>query len=89
MSAYNIAMKLNDHPTIKYESLNWQLIKAIRSLTVSEKNERAFAAADFALRQKRLLLAEEHPNWSAETVDEAARRLVYGTTEEASSFHVF
>ncbi|UCC52357.1 MAG: hypothetical protein JSV68_00025 [Anaerolineaceae bacterium] len=79
------------HPALKrpssqpYESVNWELIKAIRHLAVPEKNKRAFAAADFVLRQKRLILAEEHPDWSVQEVDEAARRLVYGITPEASS----
>ena len=46
-----------------------------------EKNNRAFAAADFALRQKRLLLAAEHPDWSEADLDETARRLVYGVAQ--------
>ncbi|MBE2220788.1 MAG: hypothetical protein IAF02_04575 [Anaerolineae bacterium] len=77
------------HPSLErplapsYESINWQLIKAIRHLSVPEKNKRAFAATDFALRQKQLLLAEEHPDWSAPKVDETARHLVYGITQEA------
>jgi hypothetical protein len=66
-----------------YESVNWQLIDAIRQLPVSEKNKRAFAATDFALHQKQLILAEEHPDWSAQEVAEAARRLVYGSIQEA------
>ena len=64
-----------------YEAVNWQLVEAIGQLTVSEKNKRAFAAADFALRQKRLLLAAEHPDWSEADLDETARRLVYGVTQ--------
>lgn len=63
------------------ESTDWSLIKAIGQLPVSEKNERAFAAADFALTQKRLILAEEHPAWSEEQVDQEARRLVFGVSE--------
>lgn len=65
----------------QYEAVNWQLIAAIGQLTVSEKNKRAFAAADFALRQKRLLLAAEHPDWSEAEVQETARRLVYSVTQ--------
>lgn len=65
-----------------YESVGWELIEALRQLSVPEKNKRAFAAADFALRQKRLLLAEEHPDWSVEKTDTEARRLVYGVTPE-------
>ncbi|MCP4415895.1 MAG: hypothetical protein GY805_04685 [Chloroflexi bacterium] len=77
------------HPPVKrpssqsYEILNWKLIVAIRHLSVPEKNKRAFAAADFALRQKRLILAEEHPDWSAAEIEEEARRLVYDVTQEA------
>jgi hypothetical protein len=50
----------------------------IRQMTVPEKNEMAFGAADFALRQKRLILAEEQPDWPAEQVEREARRLVFG-----------
>jgi hypothetical protein len=32
-------------------------------MSVPKKNETAFGAADFALRQKRLILAEERPEW--------------------------
>ncbi len=65
-----------------YEAVSWELVAALRQLSVPEKNRRAFAAADFALRQKRLLLAEEHPDWSAAQEDAEARRLVYGVTPE-------
>lgn len=65
-----------------YESINWQLIDAIRQLPVSEKNKRAFAAADFAIRQKRLLLSEEHPDWPAAKIEQESRRLVYGVMQE-------
>ena len=65
-----------------YEATNWELVEAIRRLPVPEKNKRAFAAADFALRQKQLILAEEHPDWSAEDVEREARRLVYGVEQE-------
>lgn len=77
------------HPPVKrpssqpYEALNWKLIAAIRHLSVPEKNKRAFAAADFALRQKRLILAEDHPDWSVAEIEEEARRLVYDVTQEA------
>jgi DNA-binding transcriptional ArsR family regulator len=62
----------------QYEAVNWDLIEAIRHLPVPEKNKRAFAAADFALRQKRLILTEEHPDWSAAEVEEDARRILFG-----------
>ena len=67
----------------QYEAVNWELIEAMRQLSVPEKNKRAFAAADFAHRQKRLILAEEHPDWSAAEVEEEARRTVFGVTREA------
>jgi hypothetical protein len=53
-------------------------LQAIRLMTTAQKNRLAFAAAAFALRQKRLILAEEHPDWSAEEVGLAARQLVFG-----------
>lgn len=67
----------------QYEAANWKLIEAIRRLPVPEKNKRVFAAADFALRQKRLILAEEHPGWTEEEVTRSARRLVFGVNQEA------
>jgi hypothetical protein len=66
----------------QYEAINWQLVEAIRQLSLPEKNKRAFAAADFALRQKKLLLAEENPNWTADEVAKVAHRLVFGVTEQ-------
>ena len=69
--------------TSPYETTNWTLIEAIGQLSVAKKNERAFAAASFALRQKRLILAEEHPEWSIAAVEKAARAVVFGITEEA------
>jgi DNA-binding transcriptional ArsR family regulator len=69
-------------PLPPYEAVSWELIEALRQLSVPEKNKRAFAAADFALRQKRLILAAEHPNWPVAKVDTEARRLVYGITPE-------
>jgi hypothetical protein len=65
----------------QYEAVNWELIEAIRCLPVPEKNKRAFAAAEFALRQKRLVLTEEYPAWSEEKVDWEARRQVYGVID--------
>ena len=63
-----------------YEATNWQLIEAIGDLSVAEKNRRAFAAADFALRQKKLLLAEDPPDWSDAEAEQEARRQVFGET---------
>jgi DNA-binding transcriptional ArsR family regulator len=76
------------HPRLKrpsspqYETVNWQLIQSLRQLSVPEKNERAFAAADFALRQKKLILAEENPDWPSEKVAAEARRQVFGVAGE-------
>ena len=53
-------------------------VERLRAMSVIEKNETAFAAADFALRQKRLILSEERPDWPAAAIDREARRLVYG-----------
>ena len=69
-------------PSPTYETTNWVLIDAIRQLSVAEKNKRAFAAADFALRQKSLILAEAHPEWSAIEVKAMAQQLVYGVQKE-------
>jgi hypothetical protein len=65
-----------------FEAINWELIDHIRQLSAPEKNRRAFAAANFALRQKRLILTEEHPDWSAEAVEQEAQRLVFGVSTE-------
>jgi len=56
-------------------------LAGIREMTIAQKNRQAFAAAAFALQQKRLLLAREHPERHSEEVDAAARRLVYGRHE--------
>lgn len=61
----------------QYEAPSPQLIDAIKKLSPAEKNERTFASAAFVLKQKRLLLAEENPDWSEEAVDIEARRQVY------------
>lgn len=71
------------HPPIerpsqqKYEEINWTLVERIRRLSGVEKNRIAFAAAGFALQQKRLILAEQHPNWTDEQIEREMRRLVY------------
>lgn len=66
----------------RFEAINWEWVKRVGQLSLPEKNERAFAAADFALTQKRLILAEENPTWSAAEVDREARRQVFGASEE-------
>ncbi len=65
----------------QYEATSWDLVAAIGQLSVAEKNRRAFAAADFALRQKKLLLVEEQPDWHDAKVEREARRLVFGENE--------
>lgn len=69
---------LKQQPIRRYETINWELINQIRQLSVPEKNRRAFAAASFALRQKQLILAEEHPNWASEKVKQEAQRQIFG-----------
>ena len=61
-----------------YKAVNWELVEALRQLPLPEKNKRAFAAAHFALCQKQLILAQEHPDWTAAEGEQAARRQVYG-----------
>jgi hypothetical protein len=56
--------------------VNW--VQRVQAMSVPEKNEVVFAAADFALRQKRLILCEEQPQWSSDRVEREARRLVFG-----------
>ena len=72
-------------PRQRYEAVNWTLIGRLRQLSVPDKNRRAFAAADFALRQKKLILAEAQPEWTAEQVADEARRLVFGASDVSSS----
>ena len=67
------------------EPVNWTIIEQFRHQTVSEKNKRACAAADLALRQKKLVLAEENPGWSSDRVDREARRLIFGVPPERFS----
>jgi hypothetical protein len=51
-------------------------------LSIPEKNNQAFAAAHFALKQKRLILSEEHQDWSPAAVEREARRLVFGISSK-------
>jgi hypothetical protein len=48
----------------------------------SQRTEYQKHAADFAPNQKRLILAEEHPDWPGEEVDLEARRQVFGERGE-------
>jgi hypothetical protein len=68
----------SSHP---WEPVDATHVAAIRSMSVAQKNRQAFAAAAFALQQKRLLLAREHPEWDQTKIDATARRLVYGRHE--------
>lgn len=60
---------------------DWRHIEGICQMSVPEKNHQAFSAAEFALQQKRLILAQEHPDWTSEQVETEARQLVYGRHE--------
>ena len=71
---YPAIAKPNRQP---FESPNPAFIERLRQLSPAEKLNRAFAMADFALRQKKLILAETHPDWSPKEVDMEARRQVY------------
>ena len=68
-----------------YEEINWELVEHIRGLSVAEKNAWAFAAADFALTQKRLILAKENPDWNDVKIEQEARRQVFGISIEEIS----
>jgi hypothetical protein len=63
------------------DATNWELVRHLRLLPVPQKNERAFAAADFALTQRRLILRETYPDWAPDKIDREARRRVYGVRE--------
>lgn len=62
----------------QYEADAPLLTRAIKQLSVEEKLARTFAAAEYALRQRKLVLAEQHPDWSEQKVDREARKIVYG-----------
>lgn len=64
----------------RFEPINWTWVEHLRQLSGVEKNQIAFSAADLALRQKRLLLAKEHPDWSDTQVEQEARRQVFSVT---------
>lgn len=82
IEGYYLAFPSLEGPTSHpQEPIDSRYLAGVREMTVVQKNRQAFAAAAFALQQKRLLLAREHREWSAEEVDAAARRLVYGKHE--------
>ena len=66
----------------QFGAINWDLINQIRQLSIPEKNNQAFAAAHFALKQKQLILSEEHQDWSPAAVEREARRLVFGISSK-------
>ena len=76
---------LQTYPNWEEKTINWTLVDRIRDLPVAAKNERAFAAADFALKQKTLVLAEEHPDWPPERVEREARRIVFNVSPEMAA----
>lgn len=79
IEGYYLAFPPLERPTSHpQEPIDNKYLAGVREMTVAEKNRQAFAAAAFALQQKCLLLAREHPEWNDEEVDAAARRLVYG-----------
>lgn len=65
-----------------YDQINWEWIEHIRTLSVPEKNRIAFEMAEFALTQKRLILADQNPDWTEEQVDYEAKRQVFGVSKE-------
>ena len=81
-TGYYLQQPWIERPSQTFEEINWNLVGQLRRLPTVEKNMRAFAAADFALRQKRLVLAEDHPEWPAELIELEARQLVYGVTPD-------
>jgi DNA-binding transcriptional ArsR family regulator len=76
------------HPSLarprprQFGATNWELVRRLRRMPLPEKNAQAFAAADFALTQRRLILAEEHPDWDRDRLGREARRLVFGLPEK-------
>jgi hypothetical protein len=59
------------------EAIDWRWIAALRKRPVNEKNQMASDLAAFALKQRRLLLAQEHPDWSADSITAEAQRQVF------------
>lgn len=69
---------LGDRSSWANRQIAAEWLEVVRAHDSVAKNEVAFAAAEFARRQKHLLVAGEHPDWPEEQVDREARRLVYG-----------
>jgi hypothetical protein len=64
--------------TARFRSDDIAWTERLRAMGVEEKLSTAFAAADFALNQKRLILREERPEWPEDQIERDARRLVFG-----------
>lgn len=79
LEGYYLEYPALDSPNRAYpETENREWVTRIRAMSVPDKLVAAFTAADFALRQKRLILGEEWPEWPSERVEQEARQLVYG-----------
>ena len=82
IQGYYLAFPSFDYvPSYQSEEMPKALIRAIKALKPDEKTLRAFAAADFAFNQKRLILKEQRPDWSDEKIDKVSRQIVYGVEE--------
>lgn len=69
---------LGSHITNAFDEPNDSVwLERVSKMTVAQKNEASYAAAEFALRQKRALANQEHPDWPDDQVDREARRLVF------------
>jgi hypothetical protein len=64
----------------RFQSSDPAWTERLRAMPIEEKLATAFAAADFALKQKRLIMREERPEWPEEQVEREARRLVFGVS---------
>ena len=81
LEGYYLAYPALDMPDSGFaEAADREWTTRIRAMGVPDKLAAAFAVADFALRQKRLILREEWPRWPAERVEQEARRLVFGVS---------
>lgn len=83
LQGYYLQYPAIERPSPTYqEPINWQYIEGLKTLSPAEKLSRAFAAADFALKQKTLILKHKNPHWSDEKATAAARTIVYGAPHE-------
>lgn len=83
LQGYYLMYPAIERPSPSYqEPINWQYIEGLKTLSPAEKTARAFAAADFALKQRALILKDKHPDWSDEKALKEARTIVYGALHE-------